>query len=83
MLVRPSKSIHDVDARAVRKTMKDKAFAANVNRQGIVNGAEELGKPRADVRDRWGVGSVARRGSSIETYTNTLRQRLRFKQCKP
>ncbi|WP_029215678.1 HDIG domain-containing metalloprotein [Kallotenue papyrolyticum] len=44
-LVRPSKSIHDVDVRAVRKKMKDKAFAAKVNRDDIIRGAEELGLP--------------------------------------
>ncbi len=48
-LVRPSKSIHDVDVRAVRKKMKDKAFAAKVNRQDIIRGAEELGSPLDDV----------------------------------
>jgi putative nucleotidyltransferase with HDIG domain len=48
-LVRPSKSIHDVDVRAVRKKMKDKAFAAKVNRQDIINGAEELGRPLDEV----------------------------------
>ena len=48
-LVRPSKSIHDVDVRAVRKKMKDKAFAAKVNRQDIIGGAEELGMPLDDV----------------------------------
>lgn len=43
--VRPSKSIHEVDAQAVRKKMKDKAFAAAVNRDDIRLGAEELGIP--------------------------------------
>jgi len=42
-LVRPTKSIHDVDVRAVRKKMKDKAFARAVNREDIIRGAEELG----------------------------------------
>lgn len=42
-LVRPSKSVHDVDARAVRKKMKDKAFARGVSRADVVIGAEELG----------------------------------------
>ena len=42
-LVRPSKSIDEVDARAVRKKMKDKGFARNVIREDIVNGAEQLG----------------------------------------
>src|SRR6187401_2929752 len=44
-LVRPTKSIHDVDLRAVKKKMKDKAFARAVNREDIVRGAEELGMP--------------------------------------
>ena len=42
-LVRPSKSIHEVDARSVRKKMKDKAFAKGVNRDDVINGAQELG----------------------------------------
>jgi putative nucleotidyltransferase with HDIG domain len=44
-LVRPTKSIHDVDVRAVKKKMKDKAFARAVNREDILRGAEELGMP--------------------------------------
>jgi putative nucleotidyltransferase with HDIG domain len=42
-LVRPTKSLHDVDARAVRKKMKDKAFARGVNRDDVLLGAQELG----------------------------------------
>jgi putative nucleotidyltransferase with HDIG domain len=42
-LVRPSKSLHEVDARSVRKKMKDKAFARGVNRDDVVNGAADLG----------------------------------------
>jgi len=42
-LVRPTKSIHDVNVRAVKKKMKDKAFARAVNREDIVHGASELG----------------------------------------
>jgi putative nucleotidyltransferase with HDIG domain len=48
-LVRPTKSIHDVDVRAVKKKMKDKAFARAVNRDDIVRGGEELGMPLDDV----------------------------------
>jgi putative nucleotidyltransferase with HDIG domain len=48
-LVRPTKSIHDVDVRAVKKKMKDKAFARAVNREDISRGAEELGMPIDDV----------------------------------
>jgi putative nucleotidyltransferase with HDIG domain len=48
-LVRPTKSIHDVDVRAVKKKMKDKAFARAVNREDIVRGAEELGIPLDDL----------------------------------
>jgi putative nucleotidyltransferase with HDIG domain len=48
-LVRPTKSIHDVDVRAVKKKMKDKAFARAVNRDDIIRGAEALGIPLDDV----------------------------------
>jgi putative nucleotidyltransferase with HDIG domain len=48
-LVRPTKSIHDVDVRAVKKKMKDKAFARAVNRDDIVRGAAELRIPLDDV----------------------------------
>ena len=40
--VRPSKSINEVDVAAVKKKMKDKAFARAVNREDIVRGAAEL-----------------------------------------
>ncbi len=42
-LVKPGKSLAEVDAKSVRKKMKDKAFARSVNREDIVKGAEELG----------------------------------------
>jgi putative nucleotidyltransferase with HDIG domain len=42
-LVRPSKSVHEVEARSVRKKMKDKAFARGVSREDVVLGAQELG----------------------------------------
>ena len=48
-LVRPTKSIHDVDVRAVKKKMKDKAFARAVNRDDIIRGAEALGMSLDDV----------------------------------
>jgi len=42
-LIKPSKSLAEVDVKSVRKRMKDKAFARKVNREDIVNGAAELG----------------------------------------
>ncbi|HSS98969.1 MAG TPA: HD domain-containing protein [Terriglobales bacterium] len=42
-LVKPSKSLADVEAKSVRKKMKDKAFARSVNRDDIINGAAALG----------------------------------------
>jgi predicted hydrolase (HD superfamily) len=42
-LIKPGKSLAEVDAKSVRKRMKDKAFARKVNREDIVNGAAALG----------------------------------------
>lgn len=42
-LIRPTKSILDLEASSVKKRMKDKAFARNVKREDIVKGAQELG----------------------------------------
>jgi len=42
-LVKPGKSLAEVNAKSVRKRMKDKAFARKVNREDIVNGAAALG----------------------------------------
>lgn len=41
-LVRPSRSLAEVDAKSVRKKMKDKAFARGVNRDDVLLGAQEL-----------------------------------------
>lgn len=48
-LVRPTKNIADVDVAAVKRKMKDKAFARAVNRADIIRGAEELGLPLDEV----------------------------------
>ena len=42
-LVKPTRSVHDVEAKSVRKKMKDKAFARGVSREDVVAGAAELG----------------------------------------
>ena len=42
-LVRPNKSVFEVEPASVRKKMKDKAFARQVNRDDIINGAAQLG----------------------------------------
>jgi len=42
-LVRPDRSVAEVQAASVKKKLKDKAFARSVNREDIVRGAEELG----------------------------------------
>jgi len=44
-LVRPSRSLMDVEVKSVKKKMKEKAFAAAVSREDIVAGAELLGLP--------------------------------------
>jgi predicted hydrolase (HD superfamily) len=42
-LVKPNKSLAEVEAKSVRKKMKDKAFARSVSREDIIKGAQELG----------------------------------------
>jgi predicted hydrolase (HD superfamily) len=42
-LIKPSRSLAEVDVKSVRKRMKDKAFARKVNRDDIVNGAADMG----------------------------------------
>ena len=42
-LVKPGKSLAEVEAKSVRKKMKDKAFARSVNRDDITNGAADMG----------------------------------------
>ena len=44
-LVRPSKSVLDLEASSVKKRMKDKAFARGVKREDLIAGAESLGIP--------------------------------------
>lgn len=46
--VKPHRSVFEVDAASVKKKMKDKAFARSVNRQDILDGAQELGVPLED-----------------------------------
>ena len=47
-LVKPSRSIHDVEVSGVHRKMKDKAFARGVHRGDILEGAELLGLPLED-----------------------------------
>jgi predicted hydrolase (HD superfamily) len=72
-LVRPDKSVHNVEVKSVRKKMKDKAFAAKVSREEIVHGAERLGMPLDDLigevilalrveSDRLGIGGTPEAG---------------------
>ena len=48
-LMRPSKSILDLEAKSVKKKFKQKSFAAGVNREVIENGAKMLGKDLTEV----------------------------------
>ena len=43
--VKPNRSIYEVDVGSVKRKLKDKAFARNVSRDDIINGAQELGVP--------------------------------------
>ena len=48
-LVRPSRSVLDMEAKSVRKKWKDKAFAAGVSREVIAQGAARLGADLTDL----------------------------------
>ena len=63
-LVRPSRSVHDVEARSVRKKMKDKAFARGVSREDIALGADELGVPLED-HVNFVIGAMQRSADSL------------------
>ena len=63
-LVRPTKSVHEVDARSVRKKMKDKAFARGVSREDVVNGANELGV-ELDEHITFVIGSMQARSADL------------------
>ncbi len=68
-LVKPGKSIFEVQADSAKRKLKDKAFARGVNRQDVLKGAEELGVPLDEhiafciealrgVADRLGLGQT-------------------------
>jgi predicted hydrolase (HD superfamily) len=44
-LVRPSRSLMDLEVSSVKKKLKDKGFARGVSREDVINGAAELGIP--------------------------------------
>ena len=62
-LVKPSKTLAEVDVKSVRKKMKDKAFARSVSRDDIVNGAAELG---VDLDEHIGFCIEALKGRAAE-----------------
>ncbi|MGB0034044.1 MAG: HD domain-containing protein [Candidatus Acidiferrales bacterium] len=66
-LIKPSKSIHEVEAASVKKKLKDKAFARGVSREDVYKGAEELGVP---LDDHIASCIEAMRGAAVELGLN-------------
>jgi len=64
VLVRPSKSVHEVDAKSVRKKMKDKAFARGVSREDVLLGAQELGVD-LDVHIQFVIDAIRARAAEL------------------
>lgn len=65
--VKPSRSIHEVDVKSVRKKLKDKAFARSVSRDDIINGAQELG---VDLDEHIGLCIEAMKARAAELGVN-------------
>jgi putative nucleotidyltransferase with HDIG domain len=63
-LVRPSRSLHEVEAPSVRKKMKDKAFARGVSREDVIAGADELGVD-LDEHITFVIGAMQRSASAL------------------
>jgi predicted hydrolase (HD superfamily) len=63
-LVKPSKSIADVEVSSVKKKMKDKAFARGVHREDIVQGASELGV-ELDAHIAFCIEAIKKRASDL------------------
>ena len=66
-LIKPSKSIHEVETASVKKKLKDKAFARGVSREDVYTGAQELGVP---LEDHIGFCIEAMRGSAAALGLN-------------
>ena len=62
--VKPSRSIHEVDVKSVRKKLKDKAFARSVSREDIENGAATLGVP-LDEHIEFCIGAMRERAGPL------------------
>ena len=63
-LVKPTKAIADVEVPGVRKKMKDKAFARGVNREDVIQGAQELGVD-LDAHIAFCLGAMKKRASEL------------------
>jgi putative nucleotidyltransferase with HDIG domain len=62
--VKPRRSIFEVDVPSVKKKLKDKAFARSVNRQDILEGAQELGVP-LDEHIAFCIGAMQERAEEL------------------
>ncbi len=88
--VKPGRSIHEVEVKAVRKKLKDKAFARNVNRDDIAKGAAEMNRSRSAHRilhrgyegARRGAGLGRRRASKCNCWRLALLASLRPARCE-
>ena len=63
-LVSPSRSVLEVDARSVRKKMKDKAFARGVSREDVMQGAAELGV-ELDTHIQFVIGAMQQNAAAL------------------
>ncbi len=64
VLVRPSRSFSDLKVKSVKKKLKDKAFARGVNRDEVIQGAQEMGIP-LDEHIQFLIGALAPQEESL------------------
>ena len=79
-LVKPTKSIAEVEVPGVRRKMKDKAFAKGVNRQDVIQGAAELGVD-LDAHIGFCIEAMKKKAGGVGSCEGEAASRFRLLAC--